>query len=115
MLRFLLDENIPYSLYRFLKKQKYDVLRAQDIQRSLPDIKLLEIAKSESRILVTLDKDFARLYLLEPEATIVLIDIHPPFPGDVVSAFTRLLEVKGLLETPGLIVVGKKMVRKIKV
>ncbi len=114
-MRFLLDENIPYMLHRFLKKQNYDVLRAQDIQRSLPDIKLLEAAKNENRILVTLDKDFARLYLVEPEATVVLIDIHPPLPADVVGAFTRLLKVKALLETPGLIVVGKKMVRKIKV
>ena len=79
-------------------------------------MKLLEIAKNESRILVTLDNDFARLYLLEPEATVVLIDIHPPFPDDVVSAFERLLKTKDdILETPGLVVVGKKMVRKIKV
>ncbi len=64
---------------------------------------------------MTLDKDFARLYLLEPEATVVLIDIHPPFPDDIVSAFERLLKVKDILESPGLVVVGKKMVRKIKV
>ena len=53
--------------------------------------------------------------MLEPEATVVLIDIHPPFPDDVVGVFARLLKVKDILETPGLVVVGKKMVRKIKV
>ncbi|NPA86854.1 MAG: hypothetical protein GXO00_02500 [Candidatus Diapherotrites archaeon] len=41
-MKFLLDENVPYSLYRFLKKQKYDVLRVQDIQCGLPDIELLK-------------------------------------------------------------------------
>jgi len=114
-LKFLLDENVPYSLYRFLKEQKYDVVRAQNIQRGLPDTELLKIAKNEDRILVTLDKDFARLYLLEPTTTIVLIDIHPPFPTSIITVFRRLLEVKSILKDPGLIVAGRKTIRKIRV
>ncbi|EHR79135.1 hypothetical protein OCC_01359 [Thermococcus litoralis DSM 5473] len=59
-MRYLLDENIPLSLYKMLQ-EKYDVKRVQEIRRGLSDREVLRIARREGRVLVTLDKDFASL------------------------------------------------------
>ncbi len=114
-MKFLLDENVPYSLYKFLRGQGHDVLRAQDIRQGMPDTELLNVAERDNRIIVTLDKDFGRLYLTKPRTTIVLIDVHPPYPEKVVSAFSSLLKRPALLEAPGLVVVTPTSIRRIQI
>ncbi|WP_148882925.1 DUF5615 family PIN-like protein [Thermococcus aciditolerans] len=91
-MRYLLDENIPFSLYKELQK-KYDVRRVQEIRRGLPDGEVLRIARKEERILVTLDKDFARLQLASRKVTVVLIDIHPPTPWKVTELFVNNIKI----------------------
>ncbi len=76
-------------------------------------MELLRLARKNDMILVTLDKDFARLYFLDPGAIIVLIEVHPPFPDLVVDAFEELMKKARLLQSGGLIVVGRKEIKKI--
>ena len=54
-MRYLLDENIPFSLYKKLQ-EKYDVKRVQEVRRGLSDREVLRIARKEERVLVTLEK-----------------------------------------------------------
>ncbi|RLF81237.1 hypothetical protein DRN44_06090 [Thermococci archaeon] len=104
-MRYLLDENIPFSLYKKLQ-EKYDVKRVQEIRRGLSDREVLRIARKEERVLVTLDKDFARLQLASRKVTVVLIDIHPLLPWEVTEVFVN--NVKIIEENLGKLIIMKK-------
>ncbi|HIP89640.1 MAG TPA: hypothetical protein EYH24_06950, partial [Thermococcus paralvinellae] len=105
MMRYLLDENIPLSLYKTLQ-ENYDVKRVQEIRRGLSDREVLRIARKEERVLVTLDKDFARLQLASRKVTVVLIDIHPPLPWEVTEVFVN--NIKIIEENLGKLIIMKK-------
>jgi len=104
-MRYLLDENIPLSLYKTLQ-ENYDVKRVQEIRRGLSDREVLRIARKEERVLVTLDKDFARLQLASRKVTVVLIDIHPPLPWEVTEVFVN--NIKIIEENRGRLIIMKK-------
>ncbi len=73
--RLLLDENIPYSLKRMLAARGYQVEHMADIAPGASDHEVLELARSRNAVIVTLDKDFGRLVLIEepdPPPVIVL-------------------------------------------
>ncbi|WP_245250283.1 DUF5615 family PIN-like protein [Thermococcus stetteri] len=104
-MRYLLDENVPLSLYKALQ-EKYDVKRVQEIRRGLSDREVLRIARKEECVLVTLDKDFASLQLASRKVTVVLIDIHPPLPWEVTEVFVNNIKIIG--ENPRKLIIMKK-------
>ena len=57
-MRLLADENVPKPTVHALRHDGHDVLWARTDCRSEPDTLLLDIAESQSRIVLTLDKDF---------------------------------------------------------
>ena len=57
-MRLLADENFPRPTVLALRQDGHDVLWARTDCRSEPDTLLLDIAESQSRIVLTLDKDF---------------------------------------------------------
>jgi len=61
-MRFLLDENVDLPLADFLNTLGHDVTAVVlDYTRSIKDHQVLEIARTEDRILITNDKDFGML------------------------------------------------------
>ena len=60
-MRFLTDENIPQLLVRWLRDQGHDVLSASELTPGEVDAAWLARAESESRIILTSDKDFGEL------------------------------------------------------
>lgn len=61
-MRFLLDENVDVPLADYLNEQGHDATAvALDYSRSIRDEEVLEIARTEGRILITNDKDFGAL------------------------------------------------------
>ena len=59
-LRFLLDENIAPSVADGLREKGYDVVHVRDVGlRGAPDPDVISFARSEQRVLVTQDADFA--------------------------------------------------------
>ena len=61
-MRFLLDENVDLPLADYLRETGHDATAvALDYTRSISDYQVLEIARAESRILITNDKDFGDL------------------------------------------------------
>jgi predicted nuclease of predicted toxin-antitoxin system len=61
-MRFLLDENVDLPLADYLNASGHDATAvALDYTRSIKDHEVLEIARAESRILITNDKDFGVL------------------------------------------------------
>lgn len=60
-MKFIVNENIPVTLIVQLRKAGHDVLSVKESMRGEKDEIILEKAQSESRIIVTQDKDFGEL------------------------------------------------------
>lgn len=60
-MRFLADVNIPQSVIKKLTNLGHDVLDIKKIELSAKDIRLVQIAKKQQRIILTKDKDFITL------------------------------------------------------
>lgn len=58
-MRFIADENIPSLLVRGLQAAGHDVLWVKAASPGVPDFKVLAMAVSDGRILITQDKAFA--------------------------------------------------------
>jgi predicted nuclease of predicted toxin-antitoxin system len=72
-----LDENVPDSVADILRQEQHDVSLARDEQLAgVVDEDLLEVASSESRVLVTLDRDFSNTLRHPPEGTAGIVVIR---------------------------------------
>lgn len=65
-MKFLLDQDVYFVTYRFLKDSGHDVVRAAEIGLSQSeDEELISIAQEQDRILITRDRDFGTLVFLK--------------------------------------------------
>lgn len=70
MVAIKLDENVPDSVAGLLRAAGHDVALARDQQLAgASDERLLAVAASEGRTLVTLDRDFTNILRHPPAAT----------------------------------------------
>jgi predicted nuclease of predicted toxin-antitoxin system len=60
-MRLLADENFPKQLVDWIRSEGHDVLWARTHFAGMSDLDLLDLAESESRVLLTLDKDFRQI------------------------------------------------------
>jgi len=60
-MRFLADECCDFAAVRALRLQGHDVLAVSEFQSRSVDRDLIELASSETRVLLTEDKDFGWL------------------------------------------------------
>ena len=90
-LKFLLDENTPRSVKRFLEKKGFQV---EYVPKGTTDDVVISLAKSKQAVLLTRDSDFANQILYPPKEYygIVVFEIHPPKPDKIVNALSKLLE-----------------------
>jgi predicted nuclease of predicted toxin-antitoxin system len=75
-MRFLLDQSTDARLIAHLAQQGHDATRvARDDPHGLPDTAVLAIARVESRVLITDDRDFGELVsrLGQPHAAIIYL------------------------------------------
>jgi predicted nuclease of predicted toxin-antitoxin system len=64
-MKFLLDMPVSASLLGVIREYGHEGVHASQIGKAFaPDIELLELARSENRIIVTADLDFPRLLAL---------------------------------------------------
>jgi predicted nuclease of predicted toxin-antitoxin system len=96
-MRILADENLPKSIVEMLRNEGHDVLWARTDSPGSGDLNLLELAESQGRIVLTLDKDFWHIAMQRraplAAAGIVLFRVHP-------ATVTRLLPlIRALIST----------------
>ena len=60
-MKFLVDENLGKKFTNLLTQEGYDAVFVGDVMRGAPDEKVLPMAESEKRVLITDDKDFGEL------------------------------------------------------
>lgn len=60
-MKFIADVNIPQLLIRKLRDLNHDVLDIKKHNLEISDIDIIKIAKEESRVILTRDKDYIAL------------------------------------------------------
>ena len=105
-MHLLADENLHADLVARLRSQGHDVLYAAEVFPQQEDSDLLQIAQSQSRIVITDDKDFGELIFRRQMAThgVILLRLHSP---DVILRIARLQEAWDIIHAnqPGNFVV----------
>lgn len=74
MLKFLIDHNVPKSVGHFLKKRTFDVKFVKDLNPEMTDLQIVILARREQRIVVSNDKDFISLSVLNSDVDIILFN-----------------------------------------
>ncbi len=94
--RLLADENIPRSVVSALRSRGFDIVSVQEIRPGMSDEEVVELAKRELRVIITFDKDFGRIALLEPGVPgLVLLRIPPRDPNYIAQRILSALERVG--------------------
>ena len=62
-MKFLIDEDCPYSLLEVFRKYKHQAFHVRDIMRSAPDQDIFEYANKNSMIIVTRDLGFGNMFI----------------------------------------------------
>ena len=60
-MRFLADESCDFAAVHALRAAGHDVVAVSDVARGAADTVVIELARSERRVLLTEDKDFGQL------------------------------------------------------
>ena len=91
MYGFLLDENVPRSVYRVLKELGYHV---EYVPQGADDDTVFALAKKKGLVLVTRDSDFADELRYPPKTHhgIIVLKVHPPLPGLIVERLVAVIE-----------------------
>ena len=110
-MKFLIDRCAGKVIADWLRAAGHDVVEARDALRSGADPGdrvLLEWAKAESRVLLTIDTDFGQLVFLEQAAHCGLVRL-PDVPAkqrvlimeDLLTRFSQQLEERAIITVRG--------------
>lgn len=94
-IKFLIDENVSPLTADQLKRMGYDAIRVSKVKRTrLSDDKIAEYAASYDMIVVTLDRDFAKIYHLTMRGKlgVVLVRVKPATVENVNASLRRFLK-----------------------
>ena len=86
-MRLLADENFPKPLVEALRADGHDVLWARTDCAGWKDVVLLDLAESDARIVLTLDRDFWQIAVQRripvKQSGVVLFRVHPATPDNI--------------------------------
>lgn len=86
-MRLLADENFPKPIVEALRADGHDVLWARTDLAGASDVALLDLAESEARIVLTLDRDFWQIAVQRrsplQQSGVVLFRVHPATPENL--------------------------------
>ena len=93
-MRFLVDNQLPKALARWLSAQGHEAVHVLDIgMAQTPDAEICAYAANESRVVVSKDEDFLSL-VLRPGVTVQLVWVRMPncTNAELLAAFAQALE-----------------------
>ena len=93
-LRFLIDESAGKKIAEALLKDGHDVKLVYDVMLGAPDLKVLEFAEREQRIVITNDKGFGELVfrLGRPNSGVILLRLYKDSPQNRIKTTLTLTE-----------------------
>jgi predicted nuclease of predicted toxin-antitoxin system len=83
---FLADENLNPRVVNYLRSLGLDVLYACEGLNTSSDIALIQLARSQNRVIITHDKDFGTLAVAKGEPMIGILFLRP---GHIDPQFTQ--------------------------
>ena len=107
-MRFLADENIFPKIIDHLQNLGHDVKSIMEFGLAqATDDKVIDIAISQDRTIITFDKHFGNILRYPPRSLpgIILIRIHPPLLNDIFSALDNLFKHYSLDSFKGKLIV----------
>lgn len=118
-MRFLIDAQLPYRLKHWLADKGNDCLHTLDLpeKNNTADSRIIAIAVSEDRILVSKDRDFLNIKILHNRPKRLLLITTGNVDNDKLldifkanfEAITKLFETYELVELGNSFVVGKSV------
>jgi len=108
-MRFLIDENFPYSAVERLRRSGHDVVAVRDGIRGAPDEDVLAKSRMENRVLVTADKDFGEMIFARRDlaAGVLLVRSRTSRPAAKVDLAVRAIDDLGERLAGSFVVVGE--------
>lgn len=96
-MQFLLDENTHFKLLTWFVQSGHDAKR---VSEGLKNGNVIELARRESRILITHDKDFGDVSAYPPKTHfgIVIVRMHPPSLPKTILRLEALLKAHSSAE-----------------
>jgi predicted nuclease of predicted toxin-antitoxin system len=114
-MRFLLDDNVPYSLKTFLSDKSIECVKTFEVGlKGKNDEEIINYAISNNYKMITLDLDFGFLFSKYPKATIIIVRPRTLLPERIIEIVNKWLD-KIMMEK-GLIILteDKIKIRKLK-
>lgn len=95
--KLLLDENIGWVVIGELRAHGHNVKSVLEEDAGANDVTVLELARREKRILVTLDRDFGRLIFVQSHrhAGVIFLRLGKDSPEHIVVALVSLFKAHG--------------------
>lgn len=101
-MRFLLDANMPRAAAVLLERSGHDTVHVRDTAlKHATDQRISEFARTEQRVIVTRDLDFADVRRYPPESSPGSLLLRVPeswVATEIVELLQRFLDVRGLVE-----------------
>ena len=113
-MRFLADEHISRRIIEVLRASGHDVAAAAESFQGFPDEKLAELARSQSRIVITEDTDFGELAVRHGIELpgVILIDLPRLKPMQVAARVLAVVQAHEAALSGALIVVEYARIRR---
>ena len=92
-LRFLVDVGVSKKVEECLIKNGYDIKAVRDLNPGMDDDKILRIASSENRMVITMDKDFGELvyHSKSPHSGVLLLRLEDARANEKVKTIEKIL------------------------
>jgi predicted nuclease of predicted toxin-antitoxin system len=111
----LADENVPRATIRLLREAGIDVRSAAEEIPGAPDAEVLELARSEDRLLLTFDRDFGELIYRRQHKSppaVVYLRFVPATPEEAALVFRNLHQHSEIELTGRFTIVMRDQVRQ---
>ncbi|MBU0502720.1 MAG: DUF5615 family PIN-like protein [Candidatus Margulisbacteria bacterium] len=95
-MKFLLDENLPIETVAVLREIGCDVKNVHDLKLAgKSDEKIIEVARKEKRILITLDLDFSNILNYPPKSHpgIIVLRLDNPNRKNIINTIKQFLKI----------------------
>lgn len=115
-MKFLADESLEYRVVEWLRKEGHDVVAVADEMSSIDNVRVLRLAHSGNRVLLTNDKDFGELVFRRKlgHAGVVLFRLGDEEAESKIGKLARLLEELGSEIAGNFVVIGRSKIRLVR-
>ena len=112
-MKIVADENLAYRMIKALRNEGFEVLSIEEDAPSIPDNNVLSVAVKENALLITEDKDFGDLVMLNklPHRGILLLRFAGMETDEKVIRTLDVIRTYGEELTDSFTVVDAKRVR----